>query len=266
MKISYTENAAFSRICCEVVSDGHERYGIGTYKEKKLHLILKKYFEPDTSFHEVPYRGFICDVKRDGLITEVQTTGLRTMGRKLAAFLPECRVRIVFPIITEKRIVWINPADGTVSEGKKSPKKENRFKLLSELLYISDYLSDEKLSVIAVYIRADEYRMLNGWSRDGKKGAEKLQTVPTELLEIGEYSPGVDVSLFLDHIPFDSFTRAEFSKATGLRGRALWSALKVLRDSGAIVESGESKRPVVYTRVTGKEKKPRPDRKIAANT
>ena len=266
MKINETENAVFSRICCEVVSDGHERYGIGTYKEKKLHLILKKYFEPDTRLHEVPYCGFICDVKRDDLITEVQTTGLRTMGRKLAAFLPECRVRIVFPIITEKRIVWVNPEDGTVSEGKKSPKKENGFRLLSELLYISDFLSDEKLTVTAVYLRADEYRMLNGWSRDRKKGAEKLQTVPTELLEIEDFSPGVDVSLFLGQLPFDTFTRAEFSKATGLRGRALWSALKLLREQGAVAEAGEGKRPVVYTRVTKKNKKPRSDRKNAPNT
>lgn len=266
MKINETENAAFSRVCREVVSEGHERYNIGTYKEKKLHLILKKYFEPDARFHEVPYGGYICDVKRDDLITEVQTTGLRTMSRKLAAFLPECRVRIVFPIITEKRIFWVDPADGTVSEGKKSPKKENGFKLLSEMLYISDYLSDENLTVTAVYIRADEYRMLNGWSRDRKKGAEKLSTVPTELLEIKDYSPGVDVSLFLDRLPLDRFTRTEFSKTTGLRGRALWSALKILIERGAIIDAGEGKRPVVYTRAAGEEKKPLPDIKIAPNT
>ena len=259
-------NAAFSRICREVVSDGHERYNIGTYKEKKLHLILKTFFEPDTSFHEVPFGGFVCDVKRGDLITEVQTTGLRTMGRKLAAFLPECRVRIVFPVITEKRIVWVDPADGSVSEGKRSPKKENGFRLLSELLYISDYLTDENLSVTAVYLKADEYRLLNGWSRDRKKGAEKLQTIPTELVGIEEYSPGVDVSLFLEKIPAGSFTRAEFSRLTGLRGRALWSALKVLCLAGAIADSGESRRPVIYTRADAKEKKAPRGRKIPPNT
>lgn len=38
----------------------HKRYNIGTYKEKELHIILKKYFEPDSTYHEIKTNGFIA--------------------------------------------------------------------------------------------------------------------------------------------------------------------------------------------------------------
>ena len=76
----------------------------------------------------------------------------------------------------------------------------------------------------------------------------------------------MDVSLFLEKIPAGSFTRAEFSRLTGLRGRALWSALKVLGLAGAIADSGEGRRPVIYTRADAKEKKAPRGRKIPPNT
>ena len=246
MKINETENAAFSRVCREVVSEGHERYNIGTYKEKKLHLILKKYFEPDARFHEVPYGGYICDVKRDDLITEVQTTGLRTMSRKLAAFLPECRVRIVFPIITEKRIFWVDPADGTVSEGKKSPKKENGFKLLSEMLYISDYLSDENLTVTAVYIRADEYRMLNGWSRDRKRGSHRFDTIPVQLRgELILERPEDYMQLVPEDLP-EPFTAADFATAAGIPRALASTVMLLLTETGTVLRVGKQGRAWLY--------------------
>ena len=80
--------ARFYNIIYNSTLEGHERYNIGTYKEKKLHIILKKYFEENPEFHEIKVNGFIADICRDGIITEIETSGFSGLGPQLAASLP----------------------------------------------------------------------------------------------------------------------------------------------------------------------------------
>lgn len=80
--------ARFYDIVCSSVKAEHERYNIGTYKEKELHIILKKYFEPDSTYHEIKTNGFIADINRDGVITEIETSGFfrtKTEARSVPA-------------------------------------------------------------------------------------------------------------------------------------------------------------------------------------
>ena len=35
---------------------------IGILNERTLHAALKRYYEPDTSCHEVRYKGYVADV------------------------------------------------------------------------------------------------------------------------------------------------------------------------------------------------------------
>ena len=42
--ITEAEKNKFSEICREVINDVHDRSGIGTYKEKIIHLVLKNIF------------------------------------------------------------------------------------------------------------------------------------------------------------------------------------------------------------------------------
>ena len=56
--------ARFYTVVYNTTFDEHDRFNIGTYKEKKLHIILKRYFESDPAFHEIPTNGFIADIRR----------------------------------------------------------------------------------------------------------------------------------------------------------------------------------------------------------
>ena len=64
----------------------HRAEGIGTYKERSQHYILKNYFEPDADLHEIPVCGFVADIKRDREIIEIQTSGFGAMRRSREAF------------------------------------------------------------------------------------------------------------------------------------------------------------------------------------
>lgn len=217
---------------------GKDALGIGTYSEKSLHFLLKNFFEPDRDHHEVAYKGYVADVMRDGRIVEIQTATLSGLRDKLDAFLPDACVRLVFPIRKYKSIVWMDPETGEVKNTPQRRKSESVYALLCELIYIADYLRDPNLCITMVELAVDDYRYLDGWSRDKKKGATKLDTVPTELISISDLFMPDSLFSFIPEELGDIFTRQAFSKATGLRGRALWAALKVLEEQ-RIIEKTE---------------------------
>ncbi len=227
--------------------NGRDALGIGTYSEKSLHFILKNFFEPDRDYHEVAYKGYVADVMRDGKIVEIQTATLSGLRDKLDAFLTDSCVRLVFPVRKFKSIVWMDPETGEVKNTPKRRKSENIYSLLCELIYIVDYLRDPNLCITVVELAVDDYRYLDGWSRDRKKGATKLDSVPTELISITDLAIPESLFSFIPEGLEDVFSRQEFAKATGLRGRALWAALKVLETQRVIVKTEPDGRRHRYT-------------------
>ncbi len=246
MKNIQVDAAAFSDLRRSVLSDPHLRDGIGTYKEKKLHLILKEYFVRSAENREVPFRGFVCDGKEGDVITEVMTGSLSGMGEKLKAFLPDHRVNIIFPLIAEKTLVWIDPETGDSTKGRISPRRDGISRLLSETVYILDWLSSPNLTLTAVSLRAEEFRLLNGRGKEKKIGAEKLDRVPSEILSVTEYYPREDMALLLPEGLPDRFTRNDVAGATGFSGRRLSGVVKALVATGVISDAGLGNRPRYY--------------------
>lgn len=72
--------------------------GIGTLGERTLHMVLKRYFEPDESLHEIRVGGFVADIVRPNGIIEIQTRDFSKLRRKLAAFLELGPVTVVYPV------------------------------------------------------------------------------------------------------------------------------------------------------------------------
>lgn len=249
--LNESDKIAFASIVREFAADGHSRFGIGTYKEKTLHYVLKKFFEQDISYHEVKCCGFVADVMKDGNITEIQTASLSGMRDKLAAYAESSQVksfRIVFPIAACRRIFWIDPANGEISGGRKA-RSATKYSFLSELIYISEFLKCGKLILTIAEVALDEYRCLNGWSRDRKKGAEKLDRVPVDILSVTDYAGPIDLSDFVPESLPDRFTRNDFSKAASLKGRRLWAALKVLEENGVIAKTESEGRAHIYEKI-----------------
>lgn len=223
--------------------------GIGTYTEGMIHAALKTRFEPDPAYHEIKCRGYIADIMRDGRIFEIQTRGFYSMRDKLASFLEEYDVTVVYPIIREKRIVWVDPETGEMSKPRKSTKSGRPADLLGELYGVADFLRKENFHIRAVLCDSEEYRLLNGWSRDRKKGSSRQKMLPLVFAEEYAFDCPEDYRTLLpDSLP-DPFTRKEFGKALRLTGRGLHSALHVMLFLGFIEEAGKKGKAILYRTV-----------------
>ena len=191
MSICDNDIILFHQACREIINRERASMGIGTLSEKTVHAVLKRFYEPDPEHQEIPVENFIADILRDGEIIEIQTRGFNKLRRKLDTFLKYYPVTIVYPIIHTKWLYWINEETGELSPKRKSPKTGTFYDAVPELYKIKMYLDNPNLHLCLVLIDADEYRLLNGWSRDRKKGSSRFDRIPVELVDelyIGDLS------------------------------------------------------------------------------
>lgn len=177
---------------------------IGSLGEGTLHLVLKNYISANPDDLEIPFGKKYIDVFLSGRAYEIQTRNFSSLKAKLADFLPKIPVTLVYPVMREKKIGWVNPETGKRSAMRKSPKKESVYSIFSELIYIKDYLADEHLSFAVFELSGEELRLLCGKrSADGKKGSVRIDRIPNELLAVHQFSSARDfLSLLPDENPF----------------------------------------------------------------
>ncbi len=224
----------------------HSRYNIGTYKERTQHLVLKNYFEPNASLHEVQVGRYIADIYNSDGICEIQTSNFGKLRAKLEVFLADERVTVVYPCAVLKRICWCDTETGDIKDGRYRSYAKARYKLLYELLYISEQFDDPKLTVKLCEVRASEVRLLDGYGADKKKRATKADTLTDDIIKITDISNACDIRSML---PFDSgdiLSNADISKALGLKRRNLWMAVKFLTNIGILEIAGKKGNAIQY--------------------
>ena len=240
------DKARFEEICDAWLVSERERIGIGTQSEKSLHAILKKYFESDAAFHEVKVGSHIADIAHDAEIIEIQTRDLYRLSPKLSTFLVENRVTVVYPVVVKKRIIWLEPNTGECHYARKSNKGGKEIDVLAELYGLKPFLKEKNFRVCVILLDANEYRALDGYGKDKKKRATKLDRIPSALLDEIYLEYPEDYRRFLpDGLP-QTFTSEDYRKAAGC---ALWiarRALNVLSNLGLISEIGRQGRFKLY--------------------
>lgn len=185
MNTEYLDEALFikARSFIEGINKGSS--GIGTYMEKGVHSLLKYYYVPDSDCHEVIIdddRRFVADACKEGEIYEIQSKQFYKMKDKLGVFLKNHDVTIVYPVALKKRLIYIDPDTGEMTEPRVSSKKGSLYDVVPELYSIKGFLDNPKLHFIICFIEMDEYKLLDGWSKDKKKGATKTDRFATNIL------------------------------------------------------------------------------------
>lgn len=231
-----------------ITTTEHDRFNIGTYREKKLHLFMKYYFESDPAWQEIPYAGYVADIKRDDCIIEIETGGFCGLRDKLAAYLPECRVTLVYPIATVRAVSWIDPRSGEISPRRKSPKKEDIYDMLFQGIYILDYLSHPNLTIVGMCMEIQEYRLQDGWNQDKKRGSHRYERMPTDLYDIVSITTLADYAAWLPESCVTDFTCAQFCRAIGKSQRIGRAVLKVYQTLGLVEQTGKKGRYYLYAR------------------
>ena len=250
------EELRFSRLCHEELSREKLRDGIGLLGEKRLHSVLKRWICDDFDTHEqkVPGRGeksrkFVADVlTKTGEIFEIQTGPLYPMKKKIAFYMSKTDhpVTVVHPLIGKKEIFWLHPDGGEVTPAR-SPLREGVLHGVAQLKLFLPYLCSGRFHLVFPVIEAEEYRLLDGWGRGGKRGSHRYELLPRALVAVHRLSTRED---FLAHLPETpaEFTAKEFGKLTRLRGYDLYDTLAVLEGLDILEKCGTRGRAALWRR------------------
>lgn len=240
------DKIAFENAKNKIIGVDRQRLGIGTLSEKTVHAILKNYYQPDEDHQEIPIEDFIADIYADGEIMEIQTRQFNKLRRKLDAFLKLYPVTIVYPIPREKWLIWINEENGELSKKRKSPRKGSEYDAFEELYKIKMYLKDPNLRIKLVFMNMEEYRLLNGWSTDKKKGSSRFDRIPTEIVSEVDITCPQD---YLQFVPYDieePFTVKDFGRKIKLPASAAGTVVHILNYVGVIRKVGKQGNAYLY--------------------
>jgi len=228
------------------INTRRERYGIGTLQEKTVHAILKNYYAPDTDMHEIPINGYIADIYTGEEIIEIQTANFNKMRDKLDSFLVQYPVTIVYPIPHTKWLSWMDVETGECSPLRKSPVKGNIYKAFFELYKIKSYLDHPNLRLCFPLIDVEEYRLLNGWSRDKKRGSCRYDRIPVALVDEIRFERIEDYMQLIPYELNEPFTVTDFSKAAKIHKQEAGTVLHILHYLGLITHCGNKGRAYLY--------------------
>ncbi len=244
----------FTQVCDEVIGQRQGMNGIGTLGEKTVHSVLKSYLAPDNRSHEIKVGGFVADICTGKEILEIQTRDFNKLRRKLTVFLSFAPVTIVYPIPHIKYLRWVNPQTGEISRPRKSPKTGTPYVIFDELYKIKNYLTHPNLRLKLFLIDLEEYRYLDGWSQDKKKGSTRCDRIPTELVEEITVNGMDEYHALIPEGLEEEFTSRDFRRVSGLPLHRAQTALNVLHFVGAVDRIGKRGNLYLYS-VSGKTKK-----------
>lgn len=245
------DQSEFLLACREVMEQNRTPQGIGTLGEKTLHAALKRYFEPRSQCREVRTGPYVADICNEDGILEIQTRGFDRLRDKLAFFLEQSPVTVVYPVPAVKWLIWLEE-DGKSSLRRKSPKRAGPWEILPELYKLKPLLGREGLSFCVAMLEVEEYRLKNGWSQDGKRGSSRFDRLPVALLdEVWVKKPEDYQKLIPAALP-EIFTVKEFSKAAKLSPQKASVAVNTLFSMGTLLRAGKARNAYLYCRA-GKE-------------
>lgn len=236
----------FEQSCDRVTNTEVVREGIGTLSEKTLHAVLKNYFEPDPLNHEIKIGKHYADIYNENGIIEIQTRQFNKLRSKLTVFLKDYIVTVVYPIPYEKKLFWVNEETGEVTKGRKSPKRGNAYAIFPELYKIKSLLNNENIRFCITLVNLEEYRFLNGWSYDKKRGSTCNDRIPTTLVDEIYINSREDYQRFIPEGLPEQFDSKEFAKAAKISVSLAQVVLNILTEVKAVERVGKRSRSILY--------------------
>lgn len=242
MKVDNTFENALNKI----VGKERERHSIGILSEKTVHAVLKNYYEPDEEHQEIPVEGLVADIYNNGNIIEIQTAQFNRLRDKLARFLPYYEVTVVYPVPYNKWLIWIDESTGECLPKRKSPKTGTHYQIFVELYRIKTFLKNEHIHFKIVMLDIEEYRLLNGWSHNKKRGSSRYDRIPVKLAS--EYSIE-RIEDYMQFLPIDlpeEFTTSDLAKCARIPIGLARITLNVLTYTENVKRVGKTGNKILY--------------------
>lgn len=230
----------------KIIGKDRQRLQIGTLSEKTVHAVVKNYYEPDEDKQEIPIEGMYADIFTGKEIIEIQTRSFDQVRKKLDRFLTCYPVTVVLPIPAVKWLIWIDEETGELTDKRKSPKRGNAYQAFRELYKIKQYLKEDGLTIKLLFLDMEEYRLLNGWSKDKKKGSCRYDRIPLQIVdEVTLSCPQDYMQLLPENLP-DTFTSSEFAKAVKIPSKQANLVLNILFYLEVVERIGKKGNAYIY--------------------
>lgn len=211
---------------------------ITTYKERSLHLALKKYFCPDSSLHEIKIGKYVADACDGETVFEIQTGNFSPLRKKLQFYLEstELNIIIIRPIAQDRRVFWLDGATGELKKAPRlSPRHEGLASGIADILYLKELLGNDRITFCFVMMEIDEARLLDGYGKQRKTRATSIDRMAGEIYSINYIKSAQDVAdVLFPLLPDGEFDRSSLSKSLKINGLKLWSAQKLLIELGIL--------------------------------
>jgi len=211
---------------------------IGVLREGPLHAAVKALLAQPGDRLEVPVGRFVIDlVRADGELVEVQTGGFSALGSKLDALLDEHRVRIVYPVAAERRIVRVDQ-EGEITLVRRSPKRGGVIEVFDRLVAFPSLLTHPHLTVEVFLLREDHLRP-DPAGRALHRRRDPGQRRLVELLDRVELREPEDVVNLLPALPRDPFSTRELASLLGCSLVLAQRVVYCLRIMGILETAGK---------------------------
>jgi hypothetical protein len=217
--------------------------------ETSLHRALKdQYGAASGGRSEVFLEGFRIDaVESSGQLVEIQSGALGPLRAKLGRLLPEHRIRVVKPVVVDRRVVRRSRLDGSDLSARRSPKRGAMLDVFEDMVGLARIFPHPNLVIEVLAVSIDEIR-LQLRRRPGYKVADRslIEVRGRKLL-----AQAHDLWSLLPecHDWREPFTTADLARRID---RPLWFAQRVaycIRLSGAVTTLGKRRNSHVYARL-----------------
>ncbi|HOO31932.1 MAG TPA: hypothetical protein PK466_01045 [Thermotogota bacterium] len=223
---------------------------INTYNEKSLHADIKAFLSKTGDEFECSYNGFIIDIKRNDLLIEIQTKNFLAMRKKLSRLLDCNRIRLVHPIIKNKKITVLETDGTTIKHSRYSPKHGDITDIFEEILYIPELVSHMNLEIQILLISAEEIRIDDGkgsWRRKGISIADrKLIEVHDDMLL---NHPVQLFKLLPESIQTEEFSTRDLSEMMKITKQKASKICYTLKKIGLIIPVSKQGNLIIYRRL-----------------
>ena len=220
---------------------------INVQNESSLHAAIKNHIFREGDLVEARYKGFIIDLIRDGLLIEIQTKNFGGLRKKIKNLIDSARIRIVHPIVVEKRIVLMDAEENRIIRSRRSPKKGDLWDVFDELIYIHKWFEHINLEIQLLFVKVEERRAddsKGSWRRGG------VSIIDAGLDEVIDEKRFIHPFQFIKYFPplfkEKAFTTADLAKGLKITKNKARKIAYCLRECGIFTITGKKGNAYVY--------------------
>ena len=178
--------------------------------ESSLHAALKAHYQQPGDELEVPLDGFVIDIRRPGLLIEIQTSSFRAMGRKLDRLLTANRMLMVYPVAVATYL------ERPGQKARKSPKRGSVYNLFDELVSIPTLLDHPNLMLDVALVSVIRVQRPDPRARRRRGGFRTVERRLQQIEDIRRFKNTRDLAALLPTDLPAEFTTADLAKGAGI--------------------------------------------------